>query len=273
VRIVFINKAERPASSGSIYPDVIADLEARGATVENVVPETRLFDLSALDTSADLYVLRTRTVVGLNLAAALDVAGARMLIPFARERVLRNKFLLQQKLVAAAIPVPRSYLVWSRELLYPLVENEGPLIVKPHEGHGGQGVQVVSTRAELDALGEIQGPIFAQEFVRGGGSDVKVYGVGAHVSAIRRVFPARSPEEKRGTPLEPTPEIAAIASRCDEVLGLRLYGVDLIETARGPLVIDINSMPGYKGIDGAAARVAELIYQRATAVPAAGEIV
>jgi glutathione synthase/RimK-type ligase-like ATP-grasp enzyme len=46
-------------------------------------------------------------------------------------------------------------------------------------------------------------------------------------------------------------------------LGLGLYGVDLIETEEGPFVIDINSLPGYKGIEGAAQRVAAFILGRA----------
>jgi hypothetical protein len=108
VRIVFINKAEKPSSSESIFKDVFAELEASGATVDAFVPEQRLFDMANLDTSADIVVLRTRTIVGLNLAAALEVAGARLLIPFERERVLRNKFLLHQKLLDNGIPTPKS---------------------------------------------------------------------------------------------------------------------------------------------------------------------
>lgn len=263
MRIVFINKAEKPASSGSIYPDVIAALENRGVTVDNVVPESALFDMTNLDTSADLYVLRTRTVVGLNLAAALDVAGAKLLIPYENERVLRNKFLLHQKLIENDIPTPRSYLVWKREQVATLFAERGVLVVKPHEGHGGSGVQIVRSADDVEALGDLEGPLFVQEFKEGTGTDVKLYGVGTWVAGIRRIFPAKTPEEKRGTPLDVSGAYADIALACDRVLGLGLYGVDLLETSEGPFVIDINSLPGYKGIDGAADKVAEYIYERA----------
>jgi len=265
VRIVFINKAEKPSSYESIFKDVIAKLEASGATVEDVVPEKHLFDMAALDTSPDLYVLRTRTTVGLNLAAALDVAGARMLIPYGRERVLRNKFLLHQLLLDNGIPTPRSYLVPHSSHLGKLFDEHGPLVVKPHEGHGGQGVRVLHHRTDVDSFGEERGPLFVQEFKPGTGYDVKMYGIGSHVAAIRRVFPARTPEEKRGTAFDAPPDMASIARRCDEVLGLGLYGVDLVETSDGPFVIDINSLPGYKGIEGAADRVADYILERASA--------
>jgi ribosomal protein S6--L-glutamate ligase len=270
VRIVFINKAEKPSSSESIFKEVFALLEESGATVEDVVPEKHLFDLTNLDTSADLFVLRTRTTVGLNLAAALDVAGARLLIPFANERVLRNKFLLHQKLLDNGVPTPKSYLVPKVDHLGPLFDERGPLVVKPHEGHGGQGISVIRDRDAISALGDLRGPIFAQEYKIGTGFDVKMYGIGEHVAAIKRIFPARTPEEKRGTAFDPPAEMVEIARHCDSVLGLGLYGVDLIETDEGPFVIDINSLPGYKGIDGAARRVADFILERAAA-PRASE--
>lgn len=265
MRIVFINKDSSGGSKDSIFPDVIAELERRGAQVDDVVPERELYDMQALDTSADLYVLRTRSTVGLNLAAALDIAGAPMLISFANERALRNKFLLHQRLIEAGIPTPRSYLLWKPEQVRDLLAERGPLVVKPHEGHGGAGVQVVRTDADLEKLDGAEGPLFAQEYKEGDGADLKLYGVGDDVSGIRRVFPARTPEEKRGEAFEPDEEMVRIARRCDEILGLGLYGVDLIRTSEGLFVIDINSVPGYKGIDGAAARVAAYVYDRAAA--------
>jgi ribosomal protein S6--L-glutamate ligase len=270
VRIVFINKSPRP-DSGSIYGEVIERLQARGADVELVVPEEHFFDLRRLDTSPDLYVLRSRTNVALNLAAALEVAGAPLLIPYARERVLRNKFLLQQQLVKAGIPVPRSYLVWSADKLGGLLAERGPLVIKPHGGHGGAGVRVVRDAAGLEALAGLDGPLFVQEYKEHEGSDLKVYGIGTHVSAIRRVFPARTPEEKRGTPAEVPDEVREVALRCDAALGLGLFGVDFVDTSDGPVVIDINSMPGYKGIEGAPARVAGYIFDRACGA-SAGEV-
>ncbi len=260
MRIVFISKPEK---AGSIAPDIIEHLRQRGAEVESIVPEEQLFDLQNLDTAADLFVLRTRSTVGLNLAAALEVAGARLLIPFRAERVLRNKFLLHQKLINAGIPVPRSYLLWRKELLDGLLRERGPLVVKPHEGHGGQGVFFCKTAADLAELPDLEGPLFVQEYKAAHSGDIKTYGVGEHVSAIRRVFPAITPEQKRGTPIEPSTQIIQIARRCDAVLQLGLYGVDFIENDDGPMVIDINSFPGYKGIEGAAERIAAYIHDQA----------
>ncbi len=56
-----------------------------------------------------------------------------------------------------------------------------------------------------------------------------------------------------------TDEIRDIAIRCGEALGLGLYGMDVIESPDGPVVVDVNYFPGYKGVPGAAAHIADYI--------------
>jgi ribosomal protein S6--L-glutamate ligase len=55
-------------------------------------------------------------------------------------------------------------------------------------------------------------------------------------------------------------EIRAIALRCGAEFGLNLYGLDVLETAGGPLVIDVNYFPSYKGVPDAASRLADDIH-------------
>ena len=50
-----------------------------------------------------------------------------------------------------------------------------------------------------------------------------------------------------------------IARACGAAFGLGLFGLDIIETAEGPFVVDVNYFPGYKGIPGAAEVVADFI--------------
>jgi ribosomal protein S6--L-glutamate ligase len=56
-----------------------------------------------------------------------------------------------------------------------------------------------------------------------------------------------------------------IVLKCGEVLGLHLYGVDLVRTERGPFVVDVNYFPGYKGVPGAAKLIADHVYRYAVA--------
>jgi len=45
-----------------------------------------------------------------------------------------------------------------------------------------------------------------------------------------------------------------MATDAAKVLGLKVAGVDLIRSARGPLVLEVNSSPGLKGIEGATSK-------------------
>ena len=59
-------------------------------------------------------------------------------------------------------------------------------------------------------------------------------------------------------------EIRDLAVRCGEIFGLALYGLDVLETPRGPFVVDVNPFPGYGGCPGAAEAVADVIAAYAT---------
>ena len=68
-------------------------------------------------------------------------------------------------------------------------------------------------------------------------------------------------------------EVRDIALRCGAAFGLGLYGLDLIETPRGPFVVDVNYFPGYKGLPDAAEAVADHVALHAGAEDAPGAAV
>lgn len=257
MRVSFISKDVR---RHSVYPRVCAALETRGVEARTVVAERALFRMSDVAPQADLYVLRTRTLLGFSAAAALSLAGARLLVPLERERVVRNRFLVQQALVAASIPAPRAYMAAFAADLAPVVRDRGALILKPHEVGAGKATLVVRSESELPR--DMPGPIFAQEFVPHSTADIKMYGIGSRIFAIRRPFPARTISDKLGAFFTPTSEMIALATRCREAFGLELYGIDLIEGPDGLAVVDVNSTPGFKGVRGAADSIADLILSR-----------
>jgi ribosomal protein S6--L-glutamate ligase len=257
LRVSFIGKEAGPHS---IYPRVCAELQTRGAEAATIVPERALFRMSDVAPQADLYVLRTRTLLGFSVAAALSLAGARLLVPLERERVVRSRFLVQQKLISASLPAPRAYMAASAGELLPTLRERGALILKPYEVSDGKAPLVVRSESELPR--EMQGPIFAQEFVPHTTADIKVYGIGSRIFAVRRRFPARTISEKLGAFFTPTREIVDLATRCREAFGLPLYGLDLIEGPDGLFVVDVNSTPGFKGVVAAAELIADLISGR-----------
>ena len=92
------------------------------------------------------------------------------------------------------------------------------------------------------------------------------------VAAMRRFGRSgefRSNLHRGGTPVKVDdldPECANLALRATEAVGLRFSGVDILEADRGPLVIEVNSSPGFQGLEEAsdvnvARRVVEFAVQ------------
>jgi ribosomal protein S6--L-glutamate ligase len=78
------------------------------------------------------------------------------------------------------------------------------------------------------------------------------------VFAVRKPFSASS-FTIAGRPCPVSPEVGDIARRCGEALGLGLYGLDIVESPRGPVVVDLNYFPGYKGVPDVAPLIADYI--------------
>src|SRR5213078_1944857 len=151
------------------------------------------------------------------------------------------------------------------DLLTPLLDR-GPLVVKPFDGTCGLGVRVVHTEAELlaDARPEHKPPpILAQRYHPPQGRDLTIYVIGERLFGVRKVFPARTEAEKYGEPFTPTAEQADIALRCGRAFGIDLYGVDLIESEGRTYVVDMSSIPGFKGVPDAPSHLASYFYAAA----------
>jgi ribosomal protein S6--L-glutamate ligase len=81
---------------------------------------------------------------------------------------------------------------------------------------------------------------------------------GERAFATKKPFSASS-FSVPGRPVPVSSEVGDIAMRVGRAFGLGLYGMDFIETASGPRVVDVNYFPGYKGCRGAPEAVADYI--------------
>jgi ribosomal protein S6--L-glutamate ligase len=140
-----------------------------------------------------------------------------------------------------------------------------PLIIKSRYSRRGDLVVKVRNVEEVQALAPQwrQEPVLLQEFARGDGWDIKVWVIGRQVCAARRRTPLERPSVIDDCPLlgDVPNEWAQVALEIGRVFGLRLYGVDLLMTARGPLVVDVNAFPGFRGVHGASGALVALIEQ------------
>ena len=135
-----------------------------------------------------------------------------------------------------------------------------PLVMKLLQGTQGQGIVLAETRkaaeSVMSAFRQLEADILVQEFIKeSSGTDIRALVVGDNVvAAMRRIAPEgefRSNVHRGGRTEQITlnKEEEKIAVEAASVLGLRIAGVDLMRSKRGPLVLEVNSSPGLEGIE------------------------
>lgn len=137
-----------------------------------------------------------------------------------------------------------------------------PLIVKLLEGTQGKGVVLAETKkaaeSVINAFKSLNANILVQEFIReANGKDLRCFVInGKVVAAMQREAP---PGEFRanihlggtGSIVKITKEERKLAIAAAKAMGLDVAGVDIIRSAKGPLLLEVNSSPGLEGIEGA----------------------
>ena len=173
----------------------------------------------------------------------------------------RDKWTCSQLLSTFNVPIPKTILGSSSNLEYLLsnFKNE-PVIIKILEGTHGNGVILADTY--LSALSTIETlktagvKFLLQEYIKESkGTDLRVIVVGGKVvSAMKRQSKEgdfRSNLHRGGSSVKInlSYEEENIALRAAKVMKLGVCGIDILQSSRGPLVLEINSSPGLEGIE------------------------
>lgn len=248
----------RPGGAQSPVLEELYDvLGRRGYALQSGIPEEMLAQLDELLVETDLVVLKSHTELALGLASILHDRQIPLLNPYAACIAVQDKILATYRLLKAGIPTPRSWVTGNLSLLHAISEHH-PLIIKPPRGFGGQGVQIIQHPRDWAKVRASDHAILAQEYIQGTGVDLKAYVVGERVFAVRKTFSDVSSMQP-GIPARVSSEIEEIALKCGRAFGLGLYGLDIVESEDGPVVVDVNYLPGYKGIPGIAPLLADYI--------------
>jgi ribosomal protein S6--L-glutamate ligase len=176
----------------------------------------------------------------------------------------RDKLWCLQLLAGANIDVPRTVMATSGAVVRRLVEQVGglPCIIKLLRGTQGVGVMIANSLSEATTiLQTFQGlgqDVCLQEFVHESkGKDVRALVVGDQVvGAMRRrakqgEFRSNLHRGGEGTPVRLDPSYEEAAVKAAKVIGLEIVGVDMLEGAAGPRVMELNSSPGFEGLERA----------------------
>ena len=139
-----------------------------------------------------------------------------------------------------------------------------PVVVKLLEGTQGLGVVLAETKkaakSVIEAFYGLDANILVQEFIEeAGGADIRAFVVdGEVVGAMKRQGPEgefRSNLHRGGsaTVIKLSDRERNLAIRSAQCLGLTVAGVDMLQSSRGPLIMEVNSSPGLEGIEVATA--------------------
>jgi len=176
--------------------------------------------------------------------------------PHAIERSV-DKYHALSLLEEAGLPVPRTVVTErASEALRAFYELGGDVVVKPIFGSRGIGSTRVSDPDVAErifrALEFHHQVIYLQEFIPHGNYDLRVFVLGGRVlAAMRRISNLWKTNVSLGAkpaPYTPSKEIRDLAVKAAEVVGCEVSGVDILESNKGPLVVELNSQPGWRGL-------------------------
>jgi len=184
----------------------------------------------------------------------------------------KNKLKSMQILDHYNIPIPKTAIIRSPNYIDMAVKAVGgmPVIVKSPFGSYGAGVTIVESKRALKSMldWELNLMYVIQEFVKySKGQDIRVFIVGGKVvgtmmrKAMKGEFRSNIELGGKGLPVEITDEEKEISLRSVQALDLEYAGVDILRSKSGPVVLEVNSNPGFKELE------------RSTGVDVAGSIV
>lgn len=201
----------------------------------------------------------------------MDVFSANRSIAITRAR---DKLRSMQILAAAGLDLPRTVFTNYSKEEKQIIQNLGgaPLIIKLLEGTQGLGVVLAETikaaKSVIEAFHGLKARIIVQEFIKEAkASDIRAFVInGEVVGAMKRTGKEgefRSNLHRGGSAeiikLKRSEKAAAI--KATSAMGLSIAGVDMLQSDRGPLILEVNSSPGLEGIE------------KATGIDIAGKII
>ena len=230
-------------------------------------PEERL--LPRFVTETDALVVRGMPAGTLeDVIFRMDILGrlarGRRVVnaPRALEAAI-DKYLALTLLHDAGIPVPRTRVAQDAAGIVAAWEAlGGDAVVKPLFGSRGRGIGRISSRADLepwlDAARSAAPPgavCYLQEFLPDGIWDARILVIGSRTFAMRRIatgdWRINVSSGARPEAWNAPANWGDLAVRSARAVGAEIAGVDLFPTPSGPVVLEVNAVPGWRGLESA----------------------
>ena len=173
----------------------------------------------------------------------------------------RDKLMCSQFLVNEGIGVPNTYYsngADDPEFILDLMGGT-PVIIKLLEGTHGVGVVLAdnykTAETIIETFGKTGQKFVVQEFIKeAGGADIRAFVVDGEIiasmrrSAMEGEFRSNLHRGGNAAVYEMSQEEKDTALKACDILGLKIAGVDMLQSDRGPLILEVNASPGLEGI-------------------------
>jgi ribosomal protein S6--L-glutamate ligase len=237
------------------YRDCYASIEQDNPTVSYRGEDLSRFDAIIPRIAANMTRYGTAIVRQLEMQGVYTVSSS---IAINRSR---DKLRSLQLLARSGVGIPKTIVSRNSADIDDLIDKVGgtPVIIKLARGTHGNGVVLAESKkaakSVLQALylsNEDGTNILLQEFVEeSAGTDIRAFVVGGRVVASMKRqsldddFRSNLHKGGEGTVVKLTEQETKMAIKAAKAMGLNVAGVDLMRSARGPLVLEVNSSPGF----------------------------
>lgn len=214
----------------------------------------------------DVFIIRPSVLRDVELSVSiikqLEMMGIPVFNSYESITKAKNKLKTMQIMDHYNMPIPRTVIIRSPDYIDLAVKAVGgfPVIVKTPFGSYGSGVTIVESKRALVSMLDWDNSIMymIQEFVKySKGKDIRVFVVGGKVvgtmmrKAMKGEFRSNIELGGIGIPVEITENEKNISLKAVQALDLEYGGVDILRGKDGPVILEVNSNPGFKELERA----------------------
>ncbi len=193
----------------------------------------------------------------LDLLTAIELHGTKLINSRNSLEIASDKFLTSVYLERHGISTPKTIICENAEdAIEAFDELGGDIVLKPLFGSKGVGVTRINNKSFAEnvfyTLEKLNDVFYLQEFVEHYNRDIRILVLGN--KAIAGMY-RKSDNWKtnihagaRSEPIDLTSELSNMAIKAAQITKTEIAGVDIIESEKGYQVIEVNSIPGYKGL-------------------------
>jgi ribosomal protein S6--L-glutamate ligase len=214
------------------------------------------------------------------LRAIASIVGDRTYIPIRPTTFTRahDKLLTHITLQKHKVPQPQTFIASTSKAAKDIIKKlPTPIVLKLPTGTHGKGVMLAdsyeSASSMVDALAVLKQPFLLQEYIETDSTDTRAFVIGDEVVASMKRIAVKGEKRAnihaggRGEATTLSAQAKKVALQAARAMNAEICGVDMLESIRGPKVIEVNVSPGLQGITKAtgvnvAEKLAKFLFER-----------